>query len=41
MMNAIHRFLERLPIRTFDRYIMRQFMISWGSAPSLYLVFSA
>jgi len=30
MMNAIHRFLERLPIRTFDRYIMRQFMISWG-----------
>ncbi len=30
MMNAIHRFLERLPIRTFDRYMMRQFMISWG-----------
>lgn len=30
MMNAIHRILERLPIRTIDRYMMRQFMISWG-----------
>lgn len=30
MMSTLRRILERLPIRTIDRYLMRQYMISWG-----------